>query len=106
MPLGLTAASSFAFGFVLCIAASKRNSGTQMYQLPFIHEQHTKFEKTLPPALDVYKVNVQSMRKIAKIVCFSESPNFTKKIVVSKITILISDCCSFWLPVRSMVEYS
>ena len=38
MPLGLTAASSFAFGFVLCIAASKRNSGTQMYQLPFIHE--------------------------------------------------------------------
>ena len=43
MPLGLTAASSFAFGFVLCIAASKRNSGTQMYQLPLIHEYAWKY---------------------------------------------------------------
>ena len=37
-----------------------------------------KIWKNLPHALDVYKVNVQSMRKIAQIfVCFSESPNFT-----------------------------
>ena len=43
MPLALTAASSLAFGFVLCIAASKRNSGTQMYQLPFIHEYAWKY---------------------------------------------------------------
>ena len=43
-----------------------------------LSEKHTKFEKNLPHALDVYQVIVQSMRKIAQIfVCFSESPNFT-----------------------------
>ena len=42
-----------------------------------LSEKHTKFEKNLPHGLDVYYVNVQSMRKIAQIFeCFSESPNF------------------------------
>ena len=37
--------------------------------------------KKLPHGLDVYYVNVQSMRKIAQIfVCFSESPNFNAKL--------------------------
>ena len=39
--------------------------------------QANKIWNNLPHDLDVYKVNVQSMRNIAQIfVCFSESPNF------------------------------
>ena len=47
-----------------------------------LSEKDIKFEKNLPYGFDVYLVNVQSMRKIAKIfVCFSESPKFINMFV-------------------------
>ena len=51
-------------------------TGNYVHKVQTFREAHKNLFN-LPHALDIYLVNVQSMRKIAQtFVCFSESPNF------------------------------